>query len=114
MTSGLAALLLYVYLGIARHRSRKGRTSQVSVKRAYFAVEVAFSAFLLSAMLTLLFKMFRAGTWGHPVCMLPGIVDITGAIAAVTLAVRAERIHRKESAIRTSDVIIANRAEKSK
>lgn len=103
MTSGLATLILYAYLGIVRHRCRKGRASPASVKRASFAVEVAFSAFLLALLITTLYNAFRAEPWVQHIAWIPGVVDFSGAVSSVVLAVKAERIQKNEIANKRVD-----------
>ena len=98
MISGLTSLLLYAYLGIVRHRNRKGQASRASVTRAYVAVGIAFFSFLLVALLTTLLNSFRTTPWVHSISPLPGAIDVTGAIVSVAVAARAEWIQRKETA----------------
>ena len=96
MTSALASLILYVYLGVTRHRHRLGRASKAEVCSALTAAGTAFGCLLLTMMLAVVFMAFQGEDWATVVAILAGVSDVGGAVTALILGIRTEKIYRKK------------------
>ena len=98
MMSGFTTLFLYVYLGVMRHRLRKGRADESFVERAYSSVELTFSFFLIGLISATFLNAFRDESWVQWFCWLPTMADIAGAIAGLSLGFKTERLYKKKTA----------------